>query len=193
VNPLIALHRLGQSLWVDDIRRVWLTDGTLQGWIETDGIAGVTSNPAIFEKAISQGDEYRTAVSALGAQGMSALQIYEALALEDVRAAADLFAPRYRTTAEAAGLDPRTVPRVTVGAVLVEDGLDVARKAHRFLARVSIASAGEDQDGRGQRPSIRVCAHLVSSIARCGSEFAGMASVGAPGIRDRAAGIAWPC
>jgi transaldolase len=49
VNPLIALHRLGQSLWVDDIRRVWLTDGTLQGWIETDGIAGVTSNPAIFE------------------------------------------------------------------------------------------------------------------------------------------------
>jgi transaldolase len=103
VNPLIALHRLGQSLWVDDIRRVWLTDGTLQGWIETDGIAGVTSNPAIFEKAISQGDEYRTAVSALGAQGMSALQIYEALALEDVRAAADLFAPRYRTTAGADG------------------------------------------------------------------------------------------
>ena len=98
MNPLLELKKLDQSLWVDDIRRAWLGDGTLKGWIETDGIAGVTTNPAIFEKAISKGDEYRAAVLRLGARGLSPAEVYETLALEDVRAAADLFGPVYRAS-----------------------------------------------------------------------------------------------
>jgi transaldolase len=127
MNPLIALHGLGQSLWVDDIRRAWLTDGTLKGWIEADGIAGVTSNPAIFEKAISQGDEYRAAISTMGAQGLSAVQIYEALALEDVRATADLFAPRHRTTAGADGF-----VSLEVSPLLADDTEGTLREAQRL-------------------------------------------------------------
>lgn len=126
-NPLLELNRLGQSLWVDDIRRVWLTDGTLKAWIEADGIAGVTSNPAIFEKAISQGNEYRAAISALGAQGMSAVQIYETLALEDVRTAADLFAPRYHTTAGADGF-----VSLEVSPLLADDTAATLREARRL-------------------------------------------------------------
>jgi transaldolase len=97
-NPLRALQRLGQSVWVDDIHRAWLTDGTLQQWIELDGISGVTSNPAIFGKSISGAEEYRAAIAALGAQGLSAAQICETLALQDVQAAADLLAPLHRAT-----------------------------------------------------------------------------------------------
>ena len=57
MNPLRRLRALGQSVWVDDIRRAWLQDGTFRRWIEEDGVSGVTSNPAIFEKAISAGGE----------------------------------------------------------------------------------------------------------------------------------------
>lgn len=91
MNPLLELRQLGQSLWVDDIRRNWLADGTVRAWIEQDGLAGMTSNPAIFEKSIAGGEEYRDAVARLAAQGLAPLAIYEALAIEDVRAAADLF------------------------------------------------------------------------------------------------------
>ena len=52
-SPLLELKALGQSIWLDDIRRAWLEDGTLARLIAEDGLAGVTSNPAIFGKAIS--------------------------------------------------------------------------------------------------------------------------------------------
>jgi transaldolase len=95
MNPLQDLHRLGQSVWLDDIRRRWIRDGTLARWIAEDGLAGVTSNPAIFEKAINAGDEYDAEIRTLANGGHSAGQIYERLILDDVRAAADLFKPVY--------------------------------------------------------------------------------------------------
>jgi transaldolase len=93
MNPLQQLKAFGQSIWVDDIRRSWLRDGTVRRWIVEDGVAGLTSNPAIFGKAIAEDQAYRAALTDLGAQGRSPLQIYEVLALQDVQAAADLFAP----------------------------------------------------------------------------------------------------
>jgi transaldolase len=97
-NPLRRLHRLGQSIWLDDIRRSWLRDGHLARLIAEDELAGVTSNPAIFAKAISEGAEYNDAIASLARAGRSVGDIYEALALEDVRAAADLFRATYDAT-----------------------------------------------------------------------------------------------
>lgn len=98
-NPLRVLARLGQSLWLDDIRRVWLEDGTLAGLIADDALAGVTSNPAIFAKSIATGAEYEQEIATLASEGLAAGAIYETLALEDVRAAADLLFPVYEEQA----------------------------------------------------------------------------------------------
>ncbi len=98
MNPLSELQALGQSIWVDDLRRAWVADGTLQRWIDTDGVRGITSNPAIFAKSISGGSEYREAILQKRARGLSPFQIYEELAIEDVGAAADLFAPLHRAS-----------------------------------------------------------------------------------------------
>jgi 6-phosphogluconate dehydrogenase len=93
-NPLRALEGFGQSVWLDFIRRDAL-DGELQRFIEKDGLSGVTSNPSIFEKAIAESHAYDAAIPSLERQGKSAEQIYEALAIEDIRRAADLLRPIY--------------------------------------------------------------------------------------------------
>ena len=97
-NPLRRVHELGQSIWLDDIRRGWLRDGHLARLIADDAIAGVTSNPAIFAKAIGEGAEYNDAIAGLARAGHSIHDIYENLALEDVRAAADLFRQTHATS-----------------------------------------------------------------------------------------------
>lgn len=93
------LQRYGQSVYLDEIRRTWLSDGTLASLIENDGLRGVTSNPAIFEKAIAQSDDYDSAIAALARKGMDAKQVYEELTVDDIRAAADLFRPTYDASA----------------------------------------------------------------------------------------------
>lgn len=95
-NPLRQVHQLGQSIWLDDIRRGWLKDGHLARLIAEDALAGVTSNPAIFAKSISEGAEYNDAITTLARAGRSINDIYETLALEDVQAAADLFSATYK-------------------------------------------------------------------------------------------------
>jgi len=127
MNPLLQLRQLGQSLWVDDIRRVWLADGTVRRWIDEDGIAGITSNPAIFEKAISGGDEYREAIARLARQGVTAMQAYETLALEDVRAAADLFAPLHTQSGGQDGF-----VSLEVSPLLADDTQGTVREARRL-------------------------------------------------------------
>lgn len=102
-NPLRQVHRLGQSLWLDDIRRSWLRDGHLARLIADDALGGVTSNPAIFAKAISEGAEYNEAITSLARAGRSINDIYETLALEDVQAAADLFRQTYDSNGGADG------------------------------------------------------------------------------------------
>ena len=61
-NPVIDVQKLGQSIWYDNIRRGLLTSGELQGMVERDGLLGVTSNPAIFEKAIAGSTDYDAAI-----------------------------------------------------------------------------------------------------------------------------------
>lgn len=94
-NPLLELKALGQSVWLDDLRRAWLEDGTLKRLVREDGLDGVTSNPAIFAKAMIDGEEYEDAIAELAERHAEAREIYDALALDDVGRAADLFRPAY--------------------------------------------------------------------------------------------------
>lgn len=94
-NPLLKLRSFGQSIWLDYIRRRMLVSGELGRLIKEDGLAGVTSNPSIFEKAIAESDDYDDAIRSLARAGKNAGEIYEALAVEDIRLTADLFRPLY--------------------------------------------------------------------------------------------------
>jgi len=92
-NPLLALKTQGQSVWFDYIRRDLITSGELKRLIAGDGVAGVTSNPAIFEKAITSSADYDPVIRQMA--GQPATAIFDALAIADVRAACDVFAPLY--------------------------------------------------------------------------------------------------
>jgi transaldolase len=98
MNPLSELQHYGQSFWYDNIRRKYLQDGSLQRLIDEDGLRGMTSNPSIFENAIGKSDDYDRQIAALVADGRDTMAVYEALALSDIRAACDLFAPVYQAT-----------------------------------------------------------------------------------------------
>jgi len=97
-NPLKQLEKLGQSVWLDYIRRDLITGGGLRRLIEEDGLAGMTSNPAIFGKAIEESPDYVTDIQTMARAGKDAAAIYEALSQHDVRSAADEFRPVYERT-----------------------------------------------------------------------------------------------
>jgi transaldolase/glucose-6-phosphate isomerase len=102
-NPLNALPLFGQSVWLDNIRRSLITSGELRRLIDHDGVRGLTSNPAIFEKAISGSAEYRDLFEARGAASMDPASLYEQLAIRDIQDAADLFRSVYDATARRDG------------------------------------------------------------------------------------------
>ncbi len=97
-NPLLDLKQLGQSVWLDSIRRGHILSGELKKLIDADGICGETANPSIFEKAIAGSHDYDDAMQKLIAQGKNALDIYESLAIKDVQMACDVFRAVYDTT-----------------------------------------------------------------------------------------------
>jgi transaldolase len=103
MNPLRALQNLGQSVWLDDIRRQYLDDGTLAELIGNDGVSGVTSNPAIFERAVRESAVYDASIAVAMGRGATAVQVYEQLVLEDLQRAADLLRPCYDRSAAVDG------------------------------------------------------------------------------------------
>lgn len=99
VNPRIErLTAEGQSIWQDDIARSMLTSGKLASMINDIGIRGLTSNPSIFEKAISSGTDYDAQISDLLTEGKTASEIFEAVEISDLQDACDLFQPLYEST-----------------------------------------------------------------------------------------------
>ena len=92
------LHELGQSLWLDNITRTMLDDGTLAGYIEELSVTGLTSNPTIFDKAISGGDTYDEQIAELAPRGLSTEEIFFELAIADLRRATDLFSGVHERT-----------------------------------------------------------------------------------------------
>jgi transaldolase len=95
INPLLQLNSFGQSIWLDFLSREILASGKLQRLIEEDGLRGVTSNPAIFQEAISGGHDYDDAIRVLVHDGKHVDEIYQAITIEDIQWAADLFRSLY--------------------------------------------------------------------------------------------------
>ncbi len=97
-NPLLELKVLGQSVWYDTIDRVQLVSGLFKKLLDEDGVVGVTSNPTIFQKSISQGDVYDEQMTQLIKERKSTNEIYEALVIKDITTVADMLRPIYDST-----------------------------------------------------------------------------------------------
>ena len=97
-NPLKELARYGQSVWLDYIRRSLITTGELARLVREDGLRGMTSNPSIFEKAISGSTDYTDALAQLSKQNLDAGAIFERLAVKDIQDAADVLRSVYDRT-----------------------------------------------------------------------------------------------
>jgi len=95
INPLKQLEALGQSIWLDYIKRDLITSGKLKKLIEEDGLHGMTSNPSLFEKAITESHDYDEDIKRMSNEGKSVNEIYEFLTQKDVKDAADEFRPLY--------------------------------------------------------------------------------------------------
>lgn len=136
INPLKALQNHGQSVWLDYIRRSLITSGELQRLIDADGLRGVTSNPAIFEKAITGSNDYAQALKALEGRNLDAKATYEALALGDIQDAADILGSLYRASGRRDGY-----VSLEVSPYLARDTrgtLEEARRLWKAVARDNV-------------------------------------------------------
>ena len=95
---LAALTAAGTSVWLDQIRRGMIESGELARMVDEDSLRGVTSNPAIFEKAILGSADYDEDMGAAAKEGLSAREVYRRLAVRDVQLAADVLRPVYDAT-----------------------------------------------------------------------------------------------
>ena len=132
-TPTQQLHELGQSLWIDNISRETLRDGSLARLITEDSVTGLTSNPTIFEKAMGQGDAYDDAIARMAREGRSTEDLFFALAVDDLREAADLFAPAHEASG---GVDGWV--SLEVSPLLVDDTrgtIQAAASLHAQAAR----------------------------------------------------------
>jgi len=138
VKPTEILHRSGQSLWLDNITRELLTNGTLAHYIRELSVTGLTSNPTIFDHTIKSSAAYDEAIRAQLANGLSGEQLFFELALQDLTAAADLFRDVHECTA---GVD---------GWVSLEVSPLLARDARTTLAEAI------DLHARAARPNLYI-------------------------------------
>jgi transaldolase len=130
------LHDLGQSLWLDNITREMLVDGTLRRYIDDFEITGLTSNPSIFDRAMRSGHFYDDSIRRKAAAGQSGEDLFIDLALDDLAQAADLFRPAHEATG---GVDGWV--SMEVSPLLVDDTAGSIAAAKRLHAR-------------GQRPNL---------------------------------------
>jgi transaldolase len=131
-NPLLELQRLGQSPWHDNIRRELLTSGTLKRMVHDGDVTGLTSNPTIFDQAISGGHDYDTQLQALARRGKTPDEIFDALAITDIRDAADVFAPVYARTGGGDGF-----VSIEVAPRWANDTARTIAEAHRLWKEVA--------------------------------------------------------
>lgn len=133
MNNIHRLQDLGQSIWLDNIDRGMLDSGELERMIAEDGIGGITSNPSIFEKAISNGNHYNAAMIGQLARdpSQSGRELFYELAIEDIQAAADLFRPVYESSQGRDGM-----ASLEVSPELAYDTEGTVREARELWQRV---------------------------------------------------------
>jgi len=136
VNPLKALLEFGQSPWMDYVRRDLLTSGTLKKLIQEDGLMGMTSNPTIFEKAITGSKDYADILESPEAKKLDAKGVYEKIAIRDVQDATDIFKPVYQQTKRRDGY-----VSLEVSPLLANDtqgSIDEARRLWKSVGRENV-------------------------------------------------------
>jgi transaldolase len=136
VNPLKALLEFGQSPWMDYVRRDLLTSGTLKKLIQEDGLMGMTSNPTIFEKAITGSKDYSDILESPEAKKLDAKGVYEKIAIRDVQDATDIFKPVYQQTKRRDGY-----VSLEVSPLLANDtqgSIDEARRLWKSVGRENV-------------------------------------------------------
>jgi transaldolase len=122
------LHDLGQSLWLDNITRTLLDDGTLARYIAEDSITGLTSNPSIFDAAIGEGDSYDAGIREGVKKGLQREELFIALALDDLKRAATLFRPAFDASGHMDGWVSMEVSPLLVADS--EGSIAAARRIH---------------------------------------------------------------
>jgi transaldolase len=136
VNHLLEIKDFGQSIWIDNLSRDLIQSGALKDCIENQGIRGVTSNPAIFEKAIAGNAIYDADIEAGIKAKKSVLEIYESLTFDDVRNACDIFRPVYDQTQGLDGYISIEVPPTL--ADNTESTIAEARRYHQVIDRPNV-------------------------------------------------------
>jgi transaldolase len=187
INPLVALGRLGQSPWLDFITRKLILSGRLAKLIADDGLRGMTSNPTIFEKAISGSEDYDEDIRRLAAEGRAPAQIFEAVAVADVRAACDAFRRVYDSTGGADGLVSLEVnpelARDTEGTVAEAIRLWAALGRPNAMIKIPGTREGLPAITRAIEQGISVNVTLLFGVARYGEVIEAFRS----GLERRAA------
>ena len=136
MNRLQQLLEYGQSHWQDNLTRGMIRSGELARRVSEDGLRGVTSNPAIFHKAISKGEGYDEEIESLVRQGLPVAAIYERLVVSDVQEACDVLRPVFEASA---GLDGYVSLEVSPYLAHDTDGsLNEARRLHRLVGRPNV-------------------------------------------------------
>src|SRR5712691_8506881 len=136
-SPVAALRQYGQSVWLDFIRRTLISGGELKRLVDEDGLGGVTSNPAIFEKAIEGSDDYRDALGEISKDpSLGPKDVFERLAVKDIQDAADVLRPVYeRTKAHDGYVSLEVAPDL---ASDTQGTLDEARRLWKAVGRPNL-------------------------------------------------------
>ncbi|HNP35807.1 MAG TPA: transaldolase [Woeseiaceae bacterium] len=169
-SPLRTLNELGQSVWLDDLRRDFLIDGTLAALIDQDGVSGLTSNPAIFANALDTTDLYDADIERYARSGDDAETIYERLIIDDIQQAADLLRPRYEASSAHDGYVSLEVsPHLaTDAAATLKEGKQLWSQVERpnLMIKVPATSAGLPAIEALIAAGINVNVTLLFSVSR---------------------------
>jgi transaldolase len=187
MNNIQKLHALGQSLWYDNIQRGLIESGELEAMIHRGDIRGVTSNPTIFNAAIARSNDYDNALKPMAWSGWNSEDIFYQLAIEDIRAAADLFRPLYEETQGGDGY-----VSLEVSPYLANDSQGTIAEAKRLwnlverpnlMVKIPATMAGIPAIRQTIAAGINVNVTLIFSLAR----YALVMDAYLSGLEDRAA------
>ena len=159
MKPTQALHDLGQSLWIDDITRDMLDSGTLKKYIDELSVTGLTSNPTIFDNAVSKSDSYDPEIKRLRKAGYTGEALFFELALQDLSRAADLFLPIHERTATVDGY-----VSLEVSPLLAYDSSATVAEAKQLYAKSPQAEPLHQNSGHQGRPAGYRGGHLFRCL-----------------------------
>lgn len=169
MNPLLQTARLGQQIWLDNLSRTLLNEGALARFIAEDGVAGVTTNPAIFHKAIAGGRYYEEDLAELKRRPLGAEERYEALVIPDVQRACELLADTHRRSAGKAGYVSLEVSPAlahdAAGTVAAGLRLRAAVDRPNLLIKVPATAAGLEAIEKLTAAGVSVNVTLMFSLA----------------------------